>query len=61
MHHLVQLTRIVEYTGRQFRDGSAVISAKLSGVLEEIGSNAEYRWTRVEKLRKSSFAVPVSH
>ena len=29
---------LVEYTGRLFRDGKAVISAELSGILERIGS-----------------------
>ena len=43
---------IVEYTGRIFRDGKAVISAELSGILERIGSTAESWWARIEKLSK---------
>jgi hypothetical protein len=43
---------LVDYTGRMFRDGKAVISAKLSGILERLGSNAERWWLRMEKLSK---------
>ena len=43
---------LVEYTGRLFRDGKAVISAELSGILERIGSSAEGWWARIEKLSK---------
>jgi hypothetical protein len=32
---------LVEYTGRLFRMGKAVISAELAGVFERLGSNAE--------------------
>ena len=31
---------LVDYTGRLFRDGKAVISAELSGILERLGSSA---------------------
>jgi hypothetical protein len=42
---------LVDYTGRLFRDGKAVISAELSGILERLGSSAE-RWrARLEKLK----------
>ena len=41
----------VDYTGRLFRDGQALISAELSGILERLGSSVE-RWrARLEKLR----------
>jgi len=43
---------LVEYTGRLFRDGKAVISAELPRILERIGSSAESWWARVEKLSK---------
>ena len=43
---------LVEYTGRLFRDGKAVISAELSGILERIGLGAESWWARIEKLSK---------
>ena len=43
---------LVEYTGRLFRDGKAVISAELAGILERIGSTAETWWARIEKLSK---------
>ncbi len=32
---------LVDYTGRLFRDGKAVISAELAGILERLGSSAE--------------------
>ncbi len=43
---------LVDYTGRLFRDGKAVISAELSGILERLGSSAESWWARIEKLSK---------
>jgi REP element-mobilizing transposase RayT len=43
---------LVEHTGRLFRDGKAVITAELSGILERIGSSAETWWARMEKLTK---------
>ncbi len=43
---------LVEYTGRLFRDGKAVISAQLTGIFERLGSTAETWWTRLEKLSK---------
>jgi hypothetical protein len=42
-----------KYAGRLFRDGTAVISAELSGILERLGCNAESWWARLEKLSKS--------
>ncbi len=41
---------LVDYTGRLFRDGKAVISAELAGILERLGSSAESWWARIEKL-----------
>ena len=32
---------LVEYTGRLFREGKAVVSGELAGVFERLGSNAE--------------------
>ncbi len=43
---------LVEYTGRLFRDGRAVISAELTGILEGLGSTAESWGARMEKLSK---------
>ena len=42
---------LVDYTGRLFRDGKAVISAELSGILERLGSSAESWRARLEKLK----------
>ena len=43
---------LVDYTGRLFRGGKAVISAELSGILERLGSSAESWWSRLEKLSR---------
>ena len=43
---------LLDYTGRLFRDGKAVISAELAGILERLGSSAESWWARIEKLSK---------
>jgi hypothetical protein len=43
---------LVDFTGRLFRDGKAVISAELAGILERLGSSAESWWARIEKLSK---------
>jgi hypothetical protein len=32
---------LIDFTGRLFRDGKAVISAEVAGILERLGSNAE--------------------
>jgi hypothetical protein len=42
---------LVDYTGRLFREGKALISAELSGILERLGSSAESWRARLEKLR----------
>jgi hypothetical protein len=42
---------LVDYTGRLFREGKAVISAQLSGILERLGSSAESWQTRMKKLK----------
>jgi REP element-mobilizing transposase RayT len=41
---------LVEYTGRLFREGKAVISGELAGVFERLGSNAESWQARLQKL-----------
>jgi len=41
---------LVEYTGRLFREGKAVISAELDGIFERLGSNAENWQARLQKL-----------
>jgi hypothetical protein len=43
--------RVVDYTGRLFREGKAVISAELAGILDRLGSRAESWRARMEKLR----------
>jgi REP element-mobilizing transposase RayT len=43
---------LVDYTGRLFREGKAVISAEVSGILDRLGSSAESWWVRLEKLSK---------
>lgn len=42
---------VVDYTGRLFREGKAVISADLAGILDRLGSRAESWRARMEKLR----------
>ncbi len=42
---------LVDYTGRLFRDGKAVISAELTGIFERLGSSAESWRGRLEKLK----------
>ena len=42
---------LVDYTGRLFREGKAVISAELAGILERIGSSSDRWQARVEKLK----------
>ncbi|MGO8903141.1 MAG: hypothetical protein ACLQU5_33105 [Isosphaeraceae bacterium] len=41
---------LVEYTGRLFRAGKAVISGELAGIFERLGSNAETWQARLRKL-----------
>src|SRR5208337_3589326 len=41
---------LVEYTGRLFREGKAVISGELAGVFERLGSSAENWQARLRKL-----------
>ena len=41
---------LVEYTGRLFRSGKAVISGELAGVFERLDSNAENWQARLRKL-----------
>ena len=41
---------LVEYTGRLFRAGKAVISGELAGVFERLGCNAESWGARLRKL-----------
>jgi REP element-mobilizing transposase RayT len=43
--------RLVDYTGRLFREGKATISAELAGIFERIGSSAEVWQLRMNKLR----------
>ena len=45
-----QLRASVEYSGRLFREGKAVISGELAGVFERLGSNAEDWQARLRKL-----------
>ena len=42
---------LVDYTGRLFREGKAMISAELSGILDRLGFSAESWQARLEKLR----------
>jgi hypothetical protein len=42
---------LVDFTGRLFRDGKAVITAELSGILNRLGSTAESWQARLEKLK----------
>ena len=42
----------LDYTGRLFREGKAVISAELIGILERLGSSAEHWQARLRKLAR---------
>ena len=42
---------LVDFTGRLFRDGKAVISAEVAGILARLGSSAERWHSRLEKLK----------
>jgi hypothetical protein len=41
---------LVEYTGRMFREGKAMISAELAAIFERLGSDAENWQARLQKL-----------
>ncbi len=41
---------LVDYTGRLFREGKAVISAEVAAILERLGSSAESWQARLRKL-----------
>ena len=41
---------LVDYTGRIYREGKAVISAELGAILERLGSSAEIWQARLRKL-----------
>ncbi|MGO9920750.1 MAG: hypothetical protein ACLQIB_39415 [Isosphaeraceae bacterium] len=43
---------LVDYTGRLFREGKAVISRQVAEIFERLGSGAETWQARLEKLRK---------
>jgi hypothetical protein len=44
---------LVDYSGRLFREGKAMISAELAGILERLGSSS-IRWTdQLERMHKS--------
>jgi hypothetical protein len=47
--------RLVDYTGRLFREGKARISYDLAGILDRIGSSAEGWQRRMEKLKTGRF------
>jgi REP element-mobilizing transposase RayT len=42
---------LVDFTGRLFREGKAVISAELTGILERLGTSADRWQARLEKLK----------
>ncbi len=41
---------LVDYSGRLFRTGKAVISAELANIFDRLGSTADSWWSRLEKL-----------
>ena len=43
--------KLVDYTGRLFRQGKASISAELAGIFERLGCSAQSWQSRLEKLR----------
>jgi REP element-mobilizing transposase RayT len=46
--------KLVDYTGRLFRQGKASISAELAGIFERLGCSAQIWQVRMEKLRTGS-------
>jgi hypothetical protein len=42
--------RLVEYTGRLYRQGKGSLSAELAGILERMGSSAQNWQTGMERL-----------
>jgi hypothetical protein len=48
---------MLDYTGRLFRDGKAVISAELSGILQRLGSTAADWQARLEKLKSGRWGA----
>ena len=42
---------LIDYTGRLFRDGKAVISAELAGILERLGTSADAWREHSQKLK----------
>jgi hypothetical protein len=49
---------LVDYTGRLFRDGKAVITAELTNILNRLGSTAESWQSGLEKLEGRPAARP---
>ena len=47
--------KLVDYTGRLFREGKASISAELAGVFERLGCSAQSWQIQIEKLRGDRF------
>ena len=43
---------LVDYTGRLFRAGKAVLSREVAEILDRLGSSAEHWQARLEKLRQ---------
>ena len=43
--------KLVDYTGRLFREGKASISAELAGIFERLGCSAQSWRIQIEKLR----------
>jgi hypothetical protein len=48
--------KLVDYSGRLFRQGKAPISAELAGIFERLGCHAQSWQNRMEKLRNSRLA-----
>ena len=47
---LVSSIKLVEYTGRLYRQGKASLSAEVAGTFERMGSSAQNWQTRMERL-----------
>ena len=45
---------LVDYTGRLFRQGKARISSEVAGILERLGSSAEFWADRLQQMRSKS-------
>jgi hypothetical protein len=51
LEELADILKLVDYTGRLFRQGKASISAELAGIFERLNCSARLWQNRMERLR----------